>query len=63
VSTLQERVNDYLRIQSPGVQFQVAETERSEYLLRRAEIELSRAQERLDKIKQQIECDGSSESS
>lgn len=54
MSTLEDRINDYLRDKLPVATMQVAEADRSEYLLKRAEDDLKRARERLEKIQHEL---------
>lgn len=63
MSTLEDRINDYLRDKLPLASMQVDEVDHSEYLLKRAEEDLKRAQERLQKIQHDLsESDTPSES-
>ena len=63
MSTLEDRINDYLRDKLPGASMQVTEVDRSEYLLKRAEDDLKRAQERLEKIQHDLADDDTSSES
>ncbi len=56
MSTLQQRVDSYLRDKAPGesADAPAPEAEFAEYMLQRAEADLRAAQERLDRLKQEI---------
>ena len=56
MSTLQQRVDSYLRDKPAGESADASapETEFAEYMLQRAEADLRAAQERLDQLKQEI---------
>lgn len=56
MSTLQQRVDSFLRDkpQASSGDTPAAEAELGEYMLQRAEADLRAAQERLDKLKQEI---------
>lgn len=46
MSTLRERINDYLQTRAPCSRMQVAEGDYAEYLMRRAETDLQAERER-----------------
>ena len=60
MSTLEDRINEYLRDKLPVASMQVDEVDSSEYLLKRAEDDLRRARERLEKIQHELDQDDTS---
>ena len=56
MSTLQQRVDSYLRDKAPGgaADAPAPEAEFAEYMLQRAEADLRTAQKRLDQLKREI---------
>jgi hypothetical protein len=54
MSTLQQRVDSYLRDRVPAESGDAPEAEFADYMLQRAEADLRAAQEQLDKLKREL---------